>query len=1066
MGMTFPTDSAWKTVAIGAGGWLVGIDIAPDGTMVVRTDTYGAYIWNGTSWSQLVTKDSMPNGSIYTSSVYEIRIAPSNTNIMYMEMSDGLYKTTDKGASWFKTSFPVVGSTSINTRMEGQKLAVDPTNANVVFAGTQKDGLWVTRDGGSTWQKISAVPQGSSSNDSDLTGITIQGSTVYVGTAGGGVYQSTDGGYTWKGIGGPVDVDHAALTKDGSYFASESGSGALWKYSGGGWTKVVDGGVHAVAVDPFDSKHIVVTNAGGSLQESRDGGATWSGWQYITKLESSNDVAWLENGGNYMSTGGIVFDPLVQGKLWQSAGVGVWQAQLPSTLMQWNTEIVWNSQSRGIEQLVANDIVASAGGTPVFASWDRPLFAMENLDTYNTTYSGGSFSMAWSVDYASSKPTFLVGISDWFGSTENSGYSADGGKTWQKFEGLPSWAMNTVGGSIAASTDKNFIWVTTGNQPPAYTLDGGKTWTNVNIAGVTDWTEVHRDYHLARTTIAADRVLANTFYLYDTNTGLYRTSDGGVSWTKVYSGQVGSWTYWNAKIEAVPGSAGELYFTSGPQGSDYTNPEAVPLMHSKDGGATWQALDNVKPLTFGYGAPATAGGPATIYVAGFVNGDYGIWYSSDAAKTWVKIGEHPMGSLDTIKTISGDMDHFGLVYVGFGGSGYAYLDFSGTGSIGDVPTSAPAPTPEPQPAPTPDPIPAPPPVETKAPAPTQVGVIANAKDDVGGVALVNSGSTINDSTPTLSGVLTAGLTSGQKLVVFRDGVKIGEVAPASTSWSFEDPGASDGKHNYVVAVVDGLGQSGANSGAFSLTIDTVAPTQSVAVVGVGTDSGSLSKTALLSTASSGLLVTGTIAGALAADEKVVVFRDGVQVGTASVANGQWSYNDGTGSGMVSYSAQVQDAAGNVGQMSKALGASASINNVFGTTRDDVLVGTSGADRLSGIPDGVGRLGKGTIDVLTGGSGNDVFVLGDSRGRFYDDGSTRSSGTGDYARITDFGIGDKLQLSGSASEYLQGWINNLNGQSGTGIYHDTNKNGVLDARDELIALVQNHGPLSLDSFVWA
>ena len=50
----------WQTLKVGAGGWLTGIDIAPDDTMVVRTDTYGAYIWNGTQWQQLVTSTSMP----------------------------------------------------------------------------------------------------------------------------------------------------------------------------------------------------------------------------------------------------------------------------------------------------------------------------------------------------------------------------------------------------------------------------------------------------------------------------------------------------------------------------------------------------------------------------------------------------------------------------------------------------------------------------------------------------------------------------------------------------------------------------------------------------------------------------------------------------------------------------------------------------------------------------------------------------------------------------------------------------------------------------------------------
>ena len=58
-----PTSSnTWQPVNIGAGGYLSGMDVAPDGTMVVRTDTYGAYIWNGSQWQQLVTSTSMPSG--------------------------------------------------------------------------------------------------------------------------------------------------------------------------------------------------------------------------------------------------------------------------------------------------------------------------------------------------------------------------------------------------------------------------------------------------------------------------------------------------------------------------------------------------------------------------------------------------------------------------------------------------------------------------------------------------------------------------------------------------------------------------------------------------------------------------------------------------------------------------------------------------------------------------------------------------------------------------------------------------------------------------------------------
>ena len=60
----------WQTLPVGAGGFVDGIDIAPDGTMVVRTDTYGAYIWNGTEWQQLVTSTSMPAAFVTTTIAY------------------------------------------------------------------------------------------------------------------------------------------------------------------------------------------------------------------------------------------------------------------------------------------------------------------------------------------------------------------------------------------------------------------------------------------------------------------------------------------------------------------------------------------------------------------------------------------------------------------------------------------------------------------------------------------------------------------------------------------------------------------------------------------------------------------------------------------------------------------------------------------------------------------------------------------------------------------------------------------------------------------------------------
>jgi hypothetical protein len=1040
----FAGDSAWQPVKIGAGGYLTGIDIEPDGTMVVRTDTYGAYIWNGTGWEQLVTADSMPDGSARTGGAYEIQIAPSDTSTFYMALNGYVYKSLDRGQSWTQTGFSPVSMVNLDDRMDGQKMAIDPNDANTVFVGTQQNGLFVTHDGGATWQHVTGVPQGADAatrSDPGLTGIVFDPSSrlangdtsiVYAATVGSGIFRSTDGGSTWSALsGGPKDASYSVVSSDGSLYVAGHTDGALWKYSHGTWTKLIDNSVHAVAVDPFDPQHIVAITPGGTIQESKDGGSTWTGWAWYSGLESSGDIPWLENTGNYMGIGGLQFDPAVPGRLWVSDGVGVWSTDLPSNLV-WTNFITWTSHSAGIEQLVTSDIIAPAGGNPIFASWDRPFFEVTDLNAYPTNYSGGGgsggtsgsgFSAGWSLDYASSNSKFIVGISDWWG-VENSGFSTDGGHTWQKFAGLPSFAMSSVGGSIAASSSTNFIWAPAGGAAPAYTLDGGVTWKTISIPGKTDWSQFDHAYYLDRTTVTADRVQANTFYLYDVATGVYRTTDGGVNWALVHTGPISDWSYWNAKIEAMPGKAGELFFTSGPIDGPNQTVSYTSLMHSTDGGATWQAIADVGVRTFGYGAPATADGPATIFIAGTVGGQYGIWYSTDDAHSWTQIGQYPMGSLDQVNTISGDMDQFGMVYVGFGGSGYAYLDFTHSG---DPSTSIPV-----------------------------TGTITGALDNVGAAATVGSGAVINDATPTLSGTLSAQLAAGQLLVVYRDGQRLMTLSPTSSSWSFTDPGANDGTHQYTVRVEDGAGHVGSYSASFGLTIDTVAPDELVQITGANTGASGTTALSFGATTAS-TLISGTISSSLHTGEVLVVFRDGVSVGTGTVSNGVWTFADNVGPGSYNYTAQVQDAAGNLGHMSNPYLTSGGMNVLTGTIRSDVIVGTDGSDRLSGVPDTGSKIGKGTIDVLTGAGGADLFVLGDSRGRFYDDGSSRNPGKSDYARITDFSAGDKLQLKGAVGDYLQG-TTSVNGFSGTGVYYDTNHNHVLDKYDELIALVQNHGPL--------
>lgn len=151
-------------------------------------------------------------------------------------------------------------------------------------------------------------------------------------------------------------------------------------------------------------------------------------------------------------------------------------------------------------------------------------------------------------------------------------------------------------------------------------------------------------------------------------------------------------------------------------------------------------------------------------------------------------------------------------------------------------------------------------------------------------------------------------------------------------------------------------------------------------------------------------------------------------------------------------------AGRVSSPFALVGAAPAVNMIQGTAGSDVLVGTAGNDVFLGVPPAGAGVGTGTIDRMTGGGGNDRFILGDSRGVFYDDLRGGASGTGDYALITDFRAGDVVQLAQGRQYFLAPTY--AAGVWRTDIYVDTDFSGRLNNGDELIGILQGVTTVSL------
>jgi hypothetical protein len=192
-------------------------------------------------------------------------------------------------------------------------------------------------------------------------------------------------------------------------------------------------------------------------------------------------------------------------------------------------------------------------------------------------------------------------------------------------------------------------------------------------------------------------------------------------------------------------------------------------------------------------------------------------------------------------------------------------------------------------------------VDTVAPAqPAIGGIISNT-------GVVGEGIT-NVQAPTLSGTAEANST----VTVYRNGQAVGTVAAGSSgAWNFPSQNLGDGSYAFTVTATDLAGNVSPVSAAYTVTLDTHAPSQPV-VTGISPDSGIVGDAI---TNAQNLTVLGT-----AEPYSTVQVSLGSQpIGTAVTnGSGNWVF-DYTGTtlapGSYSFTATATDAAGNTSGLS-------------------------------------------------------------------------------------------------------------------------------------------------------
>jgi photosystem II stability/assembly factor-like uncharacterized protein len=253
--------------------------------------------------------------SLTTGRLSDIAIDPKNSNVWYVAASAGnLWKTENRGNTWTPI-FDAYGSYSLGA------VVVDPKNSNIVWLGTGEnnnqrsvgfgDGIYKSTDAGATWTRMGLE------NSEHIPNILIDprdSNVVYVSAIGPlwneggdrGLYKTTDGGRTWKAVltispnTGVTDVAMDPRNPDVLYAAAYQRRRAVGQLIGGGpesglyktidggvrWTKLtkglptVDIGRIGVAVNWKNPKTVyalVTAQRGqGGFFRSDDAGASWT----------------------------------------------------------------------------------------------------------------------------------------------------------------------------------------------------------------------------------------------------------------------------------------------------------------------------------------------------------------------------------------------------------------------------------------------------------------------------------------------------------------------------------------------------------------------------------------------------------------------------------------------------------------------------------------------------------------------------------------------------------------------------------------------------------------------
>ncbi|RYX83249.1 hypothetical protein EON83_15390 [bacterium] len=463
-----------------------------------------------------------------------------NWNPTWGQSPNGMYLSTDKGASWTQTLAVPDGKAG---RVEFDPTSFDKAKGYcmVAYYSSPLRGLFRSDDGGATWKGLNRIAALEAVDDYNAARIALNPANGTLYLAGkNGFYRSSDKGQTFLktadmgNIYGlnviPSQPNTVWISNIDGLFISQDSGKSFRALGAKGISRDKDAAIRDITVSPANAKEMLVwvQNANWRWLRyiSHDGGENFTPIRLETGLQSRADIGEVQ--------GTVQSNALIQGG----------PAFLPFNTR--NGYFTWHPTNA--------NIVWGIGGDWVTKSRDGGKTFQWSNNGFNGIMLGQSFNFS-----ATQPNTVFLGFQD-----NNGAFSNDNGKMWNYRDvSGKGWGGHDYG----AGQSGEVMWCGDaedwgGVRRTRISRDGGQTWAFAKDANGQEcrWSGTNISYTSPK----------DANILFASN---WRSNDKGATWT-VMADCDGVYTH---------AAKGELFGRKG-----------NALVQSKDGGVTWQKLTDVE----------------------------------------------------------------------------------------------------------------------------------------------------------------------------------------------------------------------------------------------------------------------------------------------------------------------------------------------------------------------------------------------------------------------------------------------------------------------------------------